>query len=1168
MAGRPYFNKSIAELEATFKSSQNDAATLDQLFHELGFRSTQRALALKDQVEAANKNNKVAPQSKAPLAAKVIRQEQPSLPIDVPANSAAAAPATVKKTPRPAVTNDPENILRAWTALEVLSPQGYRRETDLVAGDRSRIARLEDGPLPWELGEKSRPKKRLYYELILGAIALAPAVESLLKLYADYRPDKPSMKGHSPIASILLDKDGRPLEEDNSFAISSFAWGVPIALQGDLKTLADWPVQEKSLMADFRRLLIKKDRNDEVVPLSGKHIQQLYHHLIDALNLGAHETKAPYFALRRYEFFASKTPPEPGLLNSFFLEDLASARVLAKNGTLPHALQHYLGIKKPSRRTDLLEEDAGLQDLLQPALTPLGRWPGNGRFPLALLQQAAVNATNSARLKTGILAVNGPPGTGKTTLLRDVVAARIVERAAVMSEYRKPSEAFKPTSQTLQRSGAKITLHKLDERLKGFEMVVTSSNNKAVENVSAELPALDAIASDAASLRYFKTISDNVLERDTWGVIAAVLGNSSNRFLFSQGFWRDEENGLSTYLNHASGIPQIVSEPQGGGRPPLKRNREIVDREHPPANSREALTRWEKARTEFLGKLRDFRNVQTRLQELHVHLVRLSAIAIETAELVSSLPALNSAAQELESNLTTALQSLQAAESQLAKARQLGADHFSQRPGFFSRLFRTARYRHWSEQNQNLSRQTYQSEHNFHSSKETFEGLRSALAAKKQQIEEARQKLEALNAERSELETRLKQASAGLGAPIPDSAFFARGHEEIQKANVWFDNAANRSRDDVFEAAIALHRAFVDCAADPLRQNLSVFVETFGTRSLGTPQKDALIADLWASFFLVVPVVSTTFASVNRMFSRLPSEALGWLLVDEAGQAVPQAAVGAMMRTKRAVVVGDPLQIEPVVTLPSSLTEEICGFFGIDALTYNAPEASVQTIADAASMYCARFPIGSGHRDVGAPLLVHRRCDNPMFDISNEIAYSNLMVQAKKPSTASAVLGPSSWINVAGKPGPDKWCADEAQVLIQMLETLRASGAEADLYVVTPFVIVQDNLRQELLRSGILNGWVDNPDAWVWEHVGTVHTVQGREAGIVFFVLGAQASSQNGARAWAGGRPNLVNVAVTRAQTSLYVIGNRNLWKTAGVFATLDKYLSGGLVSNLDHHEG
>ena len=316
-----------------------------------------------------------------------------------------------------------------------------------------------------------------------------------------------------------------------------------------------------------------------------------------------------------------------------------------------------------------------------------------------------------------------------------------------------------------------------------------------------------------------------------------------------------------------------------------------------------------------------------------------------------------------------------------------------------------------------------------------------------------------------------------------------------------------------------------------------------------------MIGDLWSSFFLVVPVVSTTFASVHRMFSRLPAEALGWLLVDEAGQAIPQAAVGAMIRTKNSVVVGDPLQIEPVVTLPKTLTEEICGFFGIDPLKYNAPDASVQTVADASSMYCARFPIGSGHRDVGAPLLVHRRCDSPMFDISNEIAYANLMVQAKKPSGDIPVLGASCWINVVGTPGPDKWCADEASVLIDQLRKLRDAGENPDLYIVTPFVIVQNNLRQELLRSGVLDGWVKSPNTWVWERVGTVHTVQGREAKTVFFVLGAQDASQNGARNWAGGRPNLVNVAVTRAQASMYVIGNRELWRSAGVFALLDQFL-------------
>lgn len=113
-------------------------------------------------------------------------------------------------------------------------------------------------------------------------------------------------------------------------------------------------------------------------------------------------------------------------------------------------------------------------------------------------------------------------------------------------------------------------------------------------------------------------------------------------------------------------------------------------------------------------------------------------------------------------------------------------------------------------------------------------------------------------------------------------------------------------------------------------------------------------------------------------------------------------------------------------------------------------------------------------------------------------------------------------------------------------------GINPDLYIITPFRIVQDNLRRVIRDSGVLNGCTDDLRAWTEDRVGTVHVAQGREAEAVIFVLGASAPQQTGARNWAGKRPNLLNVAVTRAKEAFYIVGNRQLWRTAGVFRELD----------------
>ncbi|HEY0203393.1 MAG TPA: hypothetical protein VGC15_04505 [Acetobacteraceae bacterium] len=53
----------------------------------------------------------------------------------------------------------------------------------------------------------------------------------------------------------------------------------------------------------------------------------------------------------------------------------------------------------------------------------------------------------------------------------------------------------------------------------------------------------------------------------------------------------------------------------------------------------------------------------------------------------------------------------------------------------------------------------------------------------------------------------------------------------------------------------------------------------------------------------------------------------------------------------------------------------------------------------------------------------------------------------------------------------------------------------------------------------------------------------------MILMLGAGRRARPGSRAWAGGQPNRLNVAATRARRALYLVGNRAEWMGAGVFA-------------------
>lgn len=1050
--------------------------------------------------------------------------------------------------------NNPSDVLSSWLALEVLSPQTFNRPEDLTSSFGS-IAYLNEGALPWEgIGEKSKPNYRLYYQVVISTINFEKAISALLDIYADKRPERPAFKGEAILATIIIDSKG--LAVGKSIAISSFAWGFARALKSNLTDLASWSVIERAVTERSDAMLKRKDKNGNQLPVNKGVIEYIRKDLIAEFGLPMEYVTNTCFAIRCYQYMKNPEPPEPMLLNSFFLADLEDASRLFKEKKATPNLRKYLKEILPDKRLDILNDRKALESVISPSLIPPSRWPGAGRHPLVLLQQAAINVAFKELKVDGILAVNGPPGTGKTTLLRDIVAGLITKRAEAMCKFANPADAFEDSGEKISLGQAFFRLYHINPAIRGFEMLITSSNNKAVENVSAELPGINAIAEDAGELRYFTSLSDTLLNRESWGLIAAVLGNAGNLNNFKQKFWWDKEVGFSTYLTEAAGTPQFIEEVVANGKIEKRKPRIVVE-EDAPGNHEDALYRWKQVKVEFQHALEACTLKIATLEKIRQTVLNLSVLEEKEAQAKESFTRAAANEEQYRIEKDIAFSDLSKSSITLELIILKLSTHLRRKPGWWARLFRTKLARAWKKEYEQYEIEKEEATKIYNNLKKVADKANDKHQhAIKEQNDYYQFHLRIIN-EAIAAKKKIAESRQLLGTHLIDTDFFRLVHDKRHLVSPWCDDKTQLLRDKVFIKAIKLHKAFIDAAAKPLKHNLGVLMQIFSGQGLTSDGQMKVLPDLWSSLFIVVPGLSTTFASVSKMLGKLPPESIGWLLIDEAGQALPQAAVGAIMRTRRAVVVGDPVQIEPVVVLPDILTQSICRTFGVDPLLFNAPIASAQTLADAATPYFAEFEGKLGSRVVGVPLLVHRRCEDPMFGVSNAIAYERLMVKAKN-SGRSAIrdcLGQSVWIDIQGTQGQDKWSLDEGMVVIRLLERLKAARIVPDIYIVTPFVIVAERLRNLIKDSSVLESWVSDPVKWPRERVGTVHTVQGRESEAVFFVLGAPLQSLGGARGWAGGKPNLVNVAVTRAKEVIYVIGNRNLWKEVGVFRELSERL-------------
>ncbi|WP_433334569.1 caspase, EACC1-associated type [Spirillospora sp. CA-294931] len=264
------------------------------------------------------------------------------------------------------------------------------------------------------------------------------------------------------------------------------------------------------------------------------------------------------------------------------------------------------------------------------------------------------------------------------------------------------------------------------------------------------------------------------------------------------------------------------------------------------------------------------------------------------------------------------------------------------------------------------------------------------------------------------------------------------------------------------------------------------------------------------------------------------------VIIDEASQCAIPHALPLLFRARRALIIGDVMQLPHIV----SITPE--------------RETRIRRETGLRSDWLEKHRLGfrrhsafhAAERSAGGSLLLdeHYRCHPDIAELTNRQFYDGGLTVLTDVRDRPSLSGHPAivWSDVKGRatrPSSDKsWVnRDELdKVLASVRYLLDKLPADTTIGVVTPFRAQAEAVRQRL------------GPAISRVRVGTVHVFQGGERDVMIFSLVAAEGMRSGTIRWVERQLNLWNVAITRARSHLIVVGDADLWlRQGGIGAAL-----------------
>lgn len=299
---------------------------------------------------------------------------------------------------------------------------------------------------------------------------------------------------------------------------------------------------------------------------------------------------------------------------------------------------------------------------------------------------------------------------------------------------------------------------------------------------------------------------------------------------------------------------------------------------------------------------------------------------------------------------------------------------------------------------------------------------------------------------------------------------------------------------------------------------------------------------------LAYPVVASTLASAYKMSGYKQLKHFNGIkpwnlaLLDEAGMVSVENLLPIVVRSTKAMIVGDPLQLEPIRTISKASSQKIY----LEYFNNKDDEYAMLGPGLVTTYHRAAGTLTGDISDIGDGIILdeHRRCQLPIANLFIDIAkYKGLSVSTFKPSETIQKCFDSfgghhlMFYHTDGLRTSGKTNLDEIGAIGELLDGLERAGynIKSDIGIITPYA---DQKRL------LINAYGKRMDQDKLAKIGTIHQFQG--VGFEVIIFSPVIFEQNDSSSFLNLRPNMLNVAVSRAKQQFIVVGNYHKLKNSG----------------------